>query len=224
VQPDSAHTHLEGGVATGQPFSFSVADGALIQGSTDSAPENVVVPVERQAFRDAMRQLWEDHIVWTRLYIISAAADLPDQDLTAQRLLRNQADIGDAVKVFYGEEAGNELTNLLQEHILGAADLMAAAKTGDQDAVNVARANWYANADAIAAFLSAANPEQWPLADLQAEMRMHLDITLEEATARLNGDFETDIAAYDKVHHHILAFADLLSNGIIEQFPDRFAR
>ena len=49
-------------------------------------------------------------------------------------------------------------------------------------------------------FLNAANPEIWPVADLQAEMKMHLDLTLEEATARLNGDFAADIAAYDEVH------------------------
>ena len=71
--------------------------------------------------------------------------------------------------------------------------------------------------------VAAANPDAWPRSEMQAEMRMHLDVTLQEATARLNGDFAADIAAYDEVHDHILAFADLLSNGIIQQFPDRFA-
>jgi hypothetical protein len=177
----------------------------------------------RVGFREQMRELWEDHVAWTRLYIVSAAADLPDLELTTQRLLRNQTDIGDAVRPFYGDTAGDDLTTLLEEHITGAAALLAAAKSGDQTAVEVAGANWYVNADAIAAFLSAANPEQWPRADLEAEMRMHLDLTLEEATARLNGDFAADIAAYDVVHDHILGFADRLSEGIIAQFPDQFA-
>lgn len=175
------------------------------------------------AFRTEMRRLWEDHITWTRLYIISAAAALPDQDLTARRLLRNQADIGEAVKPFFGEDAGAELTRLLEEHILGAADLLAAAMSGNQTAIDTAAANWYVNADAIAAFLSAANPDHWPLPALQSEMRMHLDLTLEEATARLSGDYAADIAAYDEIHAHILAFADVLSDGIIGQFPGRFA-
>jgi hypothetical protein len=85
-------------------------------------------------FHDAMRKLWEDHITWTRLYIISAAEDLPDKALTAQRLLQNQADIGDAIKRFYGEAAGDQLTALLEEHILIAAELIDAAKAGDDDA------------------------------------------------------------------------------------------
>ncbi len=224
AQAQAAHIHPGSGAASGLTPIFSIADGHLLQETTHAYPSTTETPIERLAFQDDMRRLWEDHITWTRLYIISAAADLPDRDLTAQRLLRNQTDIGNAIKTFYGEDAGNELTTLLEEHILGAVELLDAAKAGDQAAVEVASANWYANADEIGAFLSAANPEQWPLAEMQTGMRMHLDVTLEEATARLNGDFETDIAAYDKVHDHILAFADLLSNGIIQQFPDQFAR
>jgi hypothetical protein len=143
--------------------------------------------------------------------------------LTAQRLLRNQTEIGDAIKPFYGEAAGNALTRLLEEHIIGAVALLDAAKAGDQEAVATARANWYANGDEIAQFLHTANPEHWPLAGLQSEMKAHLDLTLEEATARLNGDFAADIAAYDQIEDHILHLADLLSDGIVAQFPDKFA-
>jgi len=56
------------------------------------------------AFRSAMRKLWEDHITWTRLYIVSVTADLADKDATAQRLLRNQADIGSAIKYVNADE------------------------------------------------------------------------------------------------------------------------
>ena len=72
-------------------------------------------------FHDAMRKLWEDHIVWTRGFIVSVAHDLPDADATATRLLANQVHIGDALKPYYGASAGNHVTELLQEHILIAA-------------------------------------------------------------------------------------------------------
>jgi hypothetical protein len=72
-----------------------------------------------------MRKLWEDHITWTRLAIISLTTDSPDAEATVGRLLQNQADIGDAVKPFYGEAAGNELTRQLRLHIRIAADVVA---------------------------------------------------------------------------------------------------
>ena len=174
------------------------------------------------AFQNAMRKLWEDHITWTRLYIVSAVGDLADANDTAGRLLQNQTDIGDAIKPYYGEEAGEQLEALLTDHILIAADLITAAKSGDTEAFDAVLASWYANADEIAAFLSAANPEAWPVEEMQAMMREHLDLTLAEASARLTGDWAADIAAYDQIHEQILGMADMLSTGIISQFPKQF--
>lgn len=180
------------------------------------------VPIARASFHDDMRKLWEDHITWTRLYIVSAVGNLPDKTLTAQRLLRNQADIGNAVKPFYGEEAGDQLTALLTDHILIAAALIDAAIAMDAMEVEEQTVLWYANADAIAEFLSAANPRYWPLDELKAEMREHLTLTLNEAVAQIQGDYAASIAAYDQVHEQILHMADMLSAGIIRQFPPKF--
>jgi hypothetical protein len=181
----------------------------------------------RTAFHDAMRALWEDHIVWTRQFIVSAATEaenLPDTGATVDRLLANQTDIGNAIKPFYGDAAGDALTLLLRDHILTAADIIVAAKDGDGEAVDAEIAAWYANADEIATFLSEANPRHWPLKEMKAHMKSHLDLTLEESVARLEGRYAADIAAYDKVHADILEMADMLSEGIVAQFPSKFAR
>lgn len=178
----------------------------------------------RAAFHDGMRQLWEDHIVWTRMVIVSAADDLPDMATAVDRLLSNQDQIGDAIKPYYGEAAGEQLSTLLRQHIVGAADLLTAAKAGDSADVEAASAAWYANGDEIAAFLNQANPRRWALADMEAMMRDHLDLTLREAVARLEGRYADDAAAYDEIHVQILHMADMLSDGIIAQFPSRFSR
>jgi len=178
--------------------------------------------VDAQAFHDAMRKLWEDHITWTRLVIVSVANDLPDTESTVQRLLQNQVDIGNAIKPFYGEEAGNQLTALLTDHILIAAEILQAAKSEDTAALNDAITRWYANADDIAEFLNAANPENWPLEEMKAMMREHLDLTLQEAVAYLQGDYAASITAYDQIHSQALDMADMLSAGIIRQFPKKF--
>jgi hypothetical protein len=174
------------------------------------------------AFRNGMRQLWEDHIVWTRLAIISLTTDASDTEATLGRLLQNQTDIGNAVKPFYGEAAGDKLTAELRRHILIAADLIAAAKAGDQAKLAEEQARWEENADDIAAVLNSVNPRHFNLTALKTEMRMHLRLTTEEPVARLQGNWAADVAAYDEIHGHILHLADYLSDGIVKQFPKRF--
>jgi hypothetical protein len=132
-----------------------------------------------------MSKLWEDHIVWTRMVIVDFAAGLPDLKTAEARLLRNQTDIGNAVKPFYGAAAGNKLTSLLRTHILEAVPVLAAAKAGDKAKLTQALDAWYANARQIAAFLSKANPGNWPLKMMNTMMRQHLALTTKEATARL---------------------------------------
>jgi hypothetical protein len=193
-------------------------------GAAQPGSASRVITPSQLAFRNDMRKLWEDHITWTRMVIVSFAAGLPDLAAAEQRLLRNQADIGDAIVPFYGSAAGGRLTALLREHILIAVDVLTAAKSGDTVALAAAQARWQANADEIAAFLAAANPRNWPLDEMREMMRTHLALTTQEAVARLRSDFQADIAAYDRVHVQILDMADMLSTGIIRQFPKRFRR
>ena len=187
------------------------------------AQESTSRPDRVSNLRADMRKLWEDHIQLTRVFIISAAAGLPDQPAATERLLRNQDDIGNAIKPFYGDAAGTQLTALLRGHITTAAELVGAAKAGNDASVRTTKERWEANADSIASFLSAANPRNWPERTLKTEMRRHLELTLNEATARLRGDWNADIRAYDEVHEHILHFADALTDGLVRQFPNRVA-
>lgn len=198
-----------------------VALGVAFHDSASAAPGGAVQ--NRIAFNQEMRKLWEDHITWTRLFIVSAVAGLPDETATADRLFQNQVDLGNAIKPFYGDAAGNELASLLHDHIAIAAQLVADAKAGNASAVAADSTAWYANANQIAVFLNAANPKHWPLALMQSMMKTHLDLTLQEAVDQLNGNYPASVADYDKVHLEILTMADTLSSGIIAQFPSKFA-
>jgi hypothetical protein len=154
--------------------------------------------------------------------VISLTTDSPDTSATVGRLLRNQADIGDAVKPFYGKAAGEELTKQLRTHILIAADVIAAAKAGDSAALAEAQSRWADNGDDIAAVLASVNPRFWKLAAMKAELRTHLRLTTAEVVARLQGDWAADVAAYDRIHRHALHLSDTLAEGLIKQFPRRF--
>jgi len=169
-----------------------------------------------------MDKLWEEHITWTRNVICCLVDNLPGSDQAVQRLLKNQDDIGNAIKPYYGDDAGKKLTDLLHEHITTAAEVVKAAKANNTKALDTANKKWYDNADQISDFLNKANPENWKLEDVKMMMHDHLKLTTDEAVARIKKDYNADAAAYDKVHKEILEMADALSNGIVKQFPDKF--
>lgn len=168
-----------------------------------------------------MRKLWTDHTVWTRDYIVAAVDDRPDAQAAANRLMKNQEDIGNAVAAYYGQPAGQQLTSLLKQHIAIAVDVITAAKARDQARQKQANDKWQQNAVDIATFLSKANPN-WPNNVLIEMMKMHLSTTTDEVVARLKHDWEADVRAYDAVYNHILMMADALSDGIVKQFPETF--
>lgn len=176
----------------------------------------------REPVRLALRKLWSDHVIWTREYIVAAVAGTPDASAAATRLLSNQEDIGAAVVGFYGQAAGDRLTELLKEHILIAVDLVEAAKTGDQSAFATHDARWTANIETIAAFLASANPN-WPEKDVLDLLALHLKLTKDEAVARITGDWAADVKAFDDIFTEIMVLADALQDGIVAQFPERFA-
>jgi hypothetical protein len=184
---------------------------------------NAAISANELALRRTMDRLWEEHVAWTRLAIISLTTNAPDTQATVARLLRNQTGIGNAVKPFYGGPAGKQLTALLREHILIAADLIGVAQKGDSAGVAAQQARWTKNADEIAAFLSKANPDNWKLGEMKAMMREHLRLTTNEVVARLQQDWAADVKAYDRVEREILQMSEMLADGLVAQFPNRFA-
>jgi hypothetical protein len=169
-----------------------------------------------------MDKLWTDHVTWTRIVITDFDSNAPDLTPDLARLLRNQVDIGNAIKPYYGAAAGNELIRLLHTHIMEAVPVLTYAKDGNKDRLTRALNTWYANGRQIAAFLSKANPKAWPRAATSSMMASHLALTTQEAVAHLEHRWTADIAAYDHVRDEILMMADALANGIVAQFPARF--
>jgi hypothetical protein len=171
--------------------------------------------------KNKMQKLWIEHAWWTRSYIVSNLAGIEDQEHVLNRLLRNQEDIGNLIKPYYGEEAGTKLTALLREHILIAGKIVEAAKKGDQ--ANLANLNkeWYRNADEIVAFLTSANPN-WNKKELTDIFYLHLKLITDIVLARLNKDWEGDIKISDLNEAHLIHLADFLTDGIVKQFLKKF--
>lgn len=168
-----------------------------------------------------LRLLWEQHITWTRLAIISLVFNLPDVDLVTQRLLRNPSDFEEALVPFYGNQVAARFSALLRDHLVIAVDLVNAAKAGDNNAAIEAERIWYNNAREIAALLSGINP-YWSRQEWEEMLFEHLALVKNEAVFMLTGDFQKGIDLYEDMERNAMRMADVMTDGIINQFPDRF--
>jgi hypothetical protein len=198
------------------------AAGGQAASGHDPGPAREVTTARVLRLHDHMRKLWEEHVTWTRLAIVEFADGSAGFDATAQRLLRNQQDIGDVFARYYGTRTGNHLASLLHDHIAIAVELLQAAKAGDQTAIADASSRWYANAREIADFISSLDRHVWPRKAMRSMMKTHLDQTLAEAVDELTGHYHRGVREYGAIERHILEMADSLSGGIVTQFPGRF--
>jgi hypothetical protein len=168
-----------------------------------------------------MRELWAEHVIWTRMFIMSVADNTSDKAVVTKRLLKNYDDMADAIKPYYGNDTGDKFGNLIEEHLLTAAALVEAAKAGNNTAASAAEKKWYENADEIAAFENGINPS-WNKTALMAMWHDHLMLTKGEAVARLTKNYTADVEAFDQIEAQANMMADSMASGIIQQFPDKF--
>ena len=176
----------------------------------------------RGALQDNMRRLWSDHVTWTRAFIVSTAAALPEKDATTVRLMQNQTDIGDLLASYYGQESGAKLTALLKAHVVIAGDIILAVKANKPVKVDSLDKQWRSNVDEIAVLLNKMNAKNWTVAAMHTAMTAHLEETLAEVQHHLHGDFAADIADFGMMEKHALMMADMLTAGIVAQFPAKF--
>lgn len=195
-----------------QAIADVLADGITAERPDLVSPRTFTSSRERD-LHVSMRVLWEDHAAWMRFYLIDSLAGLPSTPETSARLFRNQGEIGNEIRQYYGNPAADELTALLNVHVEGMQDVVAALAVGDSNEVGLAQARWYANATEIARFFENLDPS-FSFGSIEMMMYEHLDQTTDEAIARTRGDWEGDIAAYDLVVAHILHFSDVLATGM----------
>lgn len=196
-----------------------------------------------------MRQLWSDQVAYTRQYIIAALAGRPvsevltkllgnavapiatapgirelvpkfsEGDAAAIGLLSTMEAIADAIVPYYGEDTGKELTRLFRRYVLTAVDLLSAAREGHISRFKTEDERLITHAGHIADFLSSLN-EKWDRETLFKSLERLLQLTKDEAVARVAGNYELELRTYDEIHAQAMAIADFLTNGIAMNVPE----
>jgi hypothetical protein len=82
---------------------------------------------------------------------------------------------------------------------------------------------WNDNAEAFTTYLKSLN-DHYSQEELSDLLDNHLVNTTDEMSSRLKKDFKTDISSNDLDIQNILVFADKLTDGIVNQFPDKFKK
>lgn len=170
----------------------------------------------------AMRDLWYSHMYWTLITVDAYYNDPRGLNAKLDRLLQNQKDIGAAIVPYYGQAAGDQLAKLLTDHITLAVPVLKAAKENDKVALDKAVKDWYANAKEIGKFLASANPKNWNAKDTQAALEMHITQTIAYSVSILKGDYSQSFGGFQEATRHMIMLADMLTEGIAKQFPDKF--
>jgi len=170
---------------------------------------------------NGMRLAWEQHIYWTRLFLISTAERLADLKETTARLMRNPQDIAKVFEPYYPANLTREIAQLITEHLQIGGDLITALRDKKSVEANELTKKWYANADKMSEFFASINPN-YKLKEVRDMFYKHLELTTNEVAARLAGRYAEDIAAFDKVEREALMMADYFSQGIMREFPRKF--
>ncbi|ADL53816.1 hypothetical protein [Clostridium cellulovorans] len=202
---------------------ITLATPLKVYGHKNQSMKDILLTKPAVELKLAERKLWIDHVFWTRSLILSDLSSIPDKESVLERLLRNQNDIGDSIKPYYGKDATDKLSKLLRDHIMIAVQVVDAAKDNNKEDLDKYSKLWSKNADDIVDFLSSSNPH-WSKSDLKEMLYKHLELTTNETVSMINKDWKAANATFDEGENHMIKFADMLTNGIVKQFPEKFEK
>jgi hypothetical protein len=179
--------------------------------------EHHIFSYEEVKLKVTMRKLWEDHSIWMRMFIVDLLSNSLSIDNATNRLLKNQEAIGNCIKPFFGDTAGDTLTSLLKDHVTITVDLLKAIKIGDVTRSMTLETDAVTNTENIATFFATINP-CYSKDELIEMLDTNLILVKYQFIARMSGDYNADIMYFDMSIHHILVISDYLFKGIIERF------
>jgi len=179
-------------------------------------PRNCISPGEL-AIINQMRNLWQQHIAWTRTTISSLVFNLPDASVVTARLEKTGTDMGDSLQPYYGELVAHTYGQLLKEHVSLAGDLVKALVARDIVKAATIERQWHRNADEIAMFLSSISPFI-DKEDFRKVFYKHLSLIKQQILYIINYKFQADVSVFDKMVTEGLEMADMLSGAIRKQF------
>ena len=203
------------------PYNLRVGQQIYIYPRYNMPSQDYWISVNQVDLANRMNLAWLEHIMWTRMFLISVAGDLKDLEATKNRLLQNPKTIADVFRKYYGNDIANLIQRLITEHLVIGGDLIVALKNNNEKLANELSTKWYRNADEMAEAFWSINPF-YPIEEVHKMLYDHLKLTTNQVNSRIQKNYEEDINSYDMVQKEILKMSEFFVNGIIQQFPHLF--
>lgn len=194
------------------------------QPAWSQTPPASPAPAESAALttRLSIRDLWVEHIFWTRNYAIAnQAANHQQAQVAAAQVVDNATRIANSLAPLYGQPAADQLLKLLAGHWGAVKHYSDATVAKDKKGQQAAVAELTSNAKAIAAFLAKANPNL-PESTLVTMLAAHGGHHVAQIDQLAAHDYAGEAKTWQMMRTHILALADTLTAALVKQFPDKF--
>lgn len=169
-------------------------------------------------WEEYVTQKWDERLIWVRQLIISIMMGLRDLNFVAQRVQRNDAELGQILGSIYGLEAGQKFEHLLGEYIRILSEIVQTIKFGNNTDLLVQQ--WNSVAEEIAEFLSQLNP-YWEKTVVKALINDEMKLEFEFASNLKNERFEQGIANFDPALDNARQAARLMLYGVKAHLGDQ---
>lgn len=190
-------------------------------GNDNDYDDEYVITLPELDLNNDIRMFCSQHCIWTRMLIISIIDNLSDLNAVSMRLLRIAKDIAGLYRNYYGSASAINIERTITNHLSITSNFIKAIKDNDTNTMNEENNRWFANADELANLLSGINPF-YSFEEMQTMFHNQLELLKQQVNMRMEGNHTDELSVYDNVEKQALIVADMLTNGMVNQFPDAF--
>lgn len=170
----------------------------------------------------ALRDLWLGHAFWVRAVVSETLAGNPSAAAAAENAaVSNAKEIAASMQPFYGDAASAKLFELLAGHYGAVKGYLQATVAKSSEKQDSARKAMFDNADALARFLSSANPHL-PLDGVRGMLLAHGGHHVQQIQQLEAKQYADEARTWLAMKDHMYAVADTTAAALAKQFPAKF--
>lgn len=172
--------------------------------------------------RSALGRLLGEHALTATFAVEKSIDGASDFDQAAAALNENAEDLAAAVASVYGETAGASFRTAWTSRTRCILDYAKAAASKDESARTIAAGNLEKAQADLAQFFANANPQHGSKPELMNGLNTQIGQVTLALDHEVRGEYAAAYANMETAYAKMLPIADLLAQGISDQYPDRF--